>query len=124
MIFTVFQKNTVTSTSTEAVITVKMITVTVKTLMQTQIPPLPLFRLLHRTELTVLPAVTVPIIPVIIPVATIPIIPVIIPVVTTPITPVIIPVVTTQAVMTAAAITPAMMTVETPEMILAAMAIL
>ena len=106
-----------------------MITVKVKTLMQTQIPPLPLFRLLHRTELTVLPAVTVPIIPVIIPVATIPIIPVIIPVVTTPITPeiipvVIIPVVTTQAVMTAAAITPAMMTVETPEMILAAMAIL
>ena len=101
-----------TSTSTEAVITVKMITVTVKTLMQTQIPPLPLFRLLHRTELTVLPAVTVPIIPVIIPVETIPII------------PVIIPVVTTQAVMTAAAITPAMMTVETPEMILAAMAIL
>ena len=94
-----------------------MITVTVKTLMQTQIPPLPLFRLLHRTELTVLPAVTVPIIPVIIPVVTTPITPVIIPVV-------IIPVVTTQAVMTAAAITPAMMTVETPEMILAAMAIL
>ena len=78
-----------------------MITVTVKTLMQTQIPHCCRYSdSLHRTELTVLPAVTVPIIPVIIPVATIPIIPVIIPVVTTPTTPVIIPVVTTQAVMT------------------------